>query len=56
MKNTAATNLIHEELLSPRYRARHLELGEILTYIRDHAADRECWDNADQGTVLVQSL
>ena len=32
-----------------RHRARHLELDEVLEYIRDHAADREAWDMADQG-------
>ena len=39
-----------------RYRARHLELQEVLEYIRDNAGNREAWDCADQGKCSHDSV
>ncbi|XP_064642369.1 uncharacterized protein LOC135496785 [Lineus longissimus] len=38
-----------------RYKAQELSLDEVLVYCRDHSADRETWDMADQALQLISS-
>ncbi|KAK2161746.1 hypothetical protein LSH36_110g02022 [Paralvinella palmiformis] len=43
------------EIPELRYRVQHKGLDEVLRYIIDNAADRECWDMADQAIQLLDS-